>query len=66
MHVWRVEQIKKRITKIRFSHTVIWTSIVVSLSVAALVLELYFGILYPYLDRENAVKISDGDEGGRS
>ena len=37
--------------------SVLWTFLVVSLTLATLALELNFGITYPYLEREQAVTI---------
>eukprot|EP00588_Corethron_pennatum_P015412 CAMPEP_0194280948 /NCGR_PEP_ID=MMETSP0169-20130528/19285_1 /TAXON_ID=218684 /ORGANISM="Corethron pennatum, Strain L29A3" /LENGTH=271 /DNA_ID=CAMNT_0039025857 /DNA_START=107 /DNA_END=922 /DNA_ORIENTATION=+ len=58
MHVWRVSQIKAS-KAFQFSHTVIWATLIASLTIVTLVLELYFGVLYPYLSREKAVTIAN-------
>lgn len=58
MHFWRVEQLKKK-QAFRYSHSIFWTSMIASMTVATLILEMYFGILHPYLQREKAVIISD-------
>jgi uncharacterized membrane protein YidH (DUF202 family) len=58
MHFWRVEQLKKK-QAFRYSHSIFWTSMIASMTVATLILEMYFGILHPYLQREKAVTISD-------
>ena len=36
------------------------------MTIVTLALELHFGILYPYLDREKAVTIADGNPRGLS
>jgi len=63
MHILRVSQIRS-FQSFQFSHTVVWASMIASLTIIVLGLELYFGILYPYLSREKTVTIaSDTTEG---
>ena len=56
MHFLRVQQLKHN-RPCKYSHTLVWTAMVVMMSIIALILELYFGVLYPYLNREKAVTI---------
>ena len=58
MHFWRVLHLRDG-RSFQYSHTVIWTMIIAILTVATLLLELYFGIMYPYLQREKAVTVVD-------
>ena len=60
MHFWRVAQLKKR-TQFQYNHTVAWALMVAAMTLMTLILEIHFGILYPYLDREKAVTIAEGD-----
>lgn len=39
------------------TETILWMGMITFVSLAALILELVFGIMYPYLDREKAVSI---------
>ncbi len=57
MHVWRVNQMKNN-KPFQLSHTIVWSSVIVALTLATLVLELYFGVMHPYLDREKTVVIA--------
>jgi len=59
MHVWRVNQIKNN-QSFQFSHSIVWSSMIVALTITTLVLELYFGVLHPYLEREKTVTIAGG------
>ena len=56
MHVSRVNMINRN-KSFRLSHTVFWTSLIIGITVLALSFELYFGITYPYLERQKAVVI---------
>lgn len=58
MHYLRVRQLKEN-RPCKYSHTLVWTAIVAMMSICALILELYFGVLYPYLNREKAVTIAN-------
>lgn len=58
MHFLRIRQLqRKKIFLV--SQTIFWVSLIAMMTVLALALELYFGILYPYLRREKAVSISN-------
>ncbi len=57
MHNWRVVQLRNN-TPFKRIHTVIWASLVVGFTIICLIMELYFGVLYPYLNREAAVTIA--------
>jgi hypothetical protein len=50
----------KNNTPFQISHTIVWSSVIAALTLATLVLELYFGIMHPYLAREKTVVIADG------
>lgn len=50
--IWRLTHGKES----KYIHSVIWVTSISSLTVCALVLELYFGLLFPYLDRERSVR----------
>lgn len=41
------------------SYTLVWAGVVAVFTLSTLILELHFGILYPYLNREKAVTIAD-------
>jgi uncharacterized membrane protein YidH (DUF202 family) len=58
MHYLRVRQVKENIPS-QYSHTLMWTGMLAILSICALVLEIRFGVLHPYLDREKAVTIAN-------
>mmetsp|Transcript_31819 Transcript_31819/g.32071 ORF Transcript_31819/g.32071 Transcript_31819/m.32071 type:complete len:104 (-) Transcript_31819:71-382(-) len=58
MHIWRISQVKAS-KEFDFSHTMYWSSMIAALTIVTLSLELYFGILHPYLDREKAVTIAN-------
>jgi len=58
MHIWRVSQIRAS-KPFKFSHTMIWATAIAALTIVTLGLELYFGVLYPYLNREKAVTIAN-------
>ena len=60
MHFLRLRQIQNNRPS-RHSHTIIWSSIIALLTIITLALEMYFGILYPYLDRTKAVSITSGN-----
>ncbi|GFH45675.1 hypothetical protein CTEN210_02149 [Chaetoceros tenuissimus] len=60
MHFVRLRQIQNNRPS-RYSHTIIWSSIIALLTIITLALEMYFGILYPYLDRTKAVTITSGN-----
>lgn len=60
MHFVRLHQIQNNRPS-RYSHTIIWSSIIALLTIITLALEMYFGILYPYLDRTKAVTITSGN-----
>ena len=57
MHFLRLKQI---VGSKPFSnaHSSLWTMMVAFMTVVALSMEVYFGILYPYLNREKAVTIA--------
>ena len=63
MHIRRCMQIQSNGAFLPFTETMMWSSVLVAMSLVALGMELYFGILHPYLDREKAVTIV-GDTGG--
>ena len=58
MHIWRISQLRAS-KQFDFSHTIYWSSTIAALTIVTLSLELYFGILHPYLDREKAVTIAN-------
>ena len=58
MHVWRVQRMKSGKSFSYFS-TIFWISMIAALTLLTLILELYFGVLHPYLDREKAVTIAN-------
>ena len=58
MHYLRVRQVKENVPA-QYSHTLMWTGMLAILSICALILEIRFGVLYPYLDREKAVTIAN-------
>eukprot|EP00588_Corethron_pennatum_P016749 CAMPEP_0194304194 /NCGR_PEP_ID=MMETSP0171-20130528/1981_1 /TAXON_ID=218684 /ORGANISM="Corethron pennatum, Strain L29A3" /LENGTH=305 /DNA_ID=CAMNT_0039055383 /DNA_START=54 /DNA_END=971 /DNA_ORIENTATION=+ len=58
MHIWRVSQIRAS-KSFQFSHTIIWATLIAALTIVTLGLELYFGVLYPYLSREKTVTIAN-------
>jgi len=62
MHVWRISQIRASMP-FQTSHTIIWATMIAALTIVTLGLELYFGIFYPYLNREKAVTIAGMPEG---
>jgi len=57
MHFFRLRQLSRNQPFVH-SHSIIWILVIAFLTVVTLALELYFGILYPYLKREKAVTIS--------
>jgi hypothetical protein len=57
MHVWRMNQMKNN-KPFQISHTILWSSVIAALTLATLGLELYFGIMHPYLAREKTVVIA--------
>jgi hypothetical protein len=59
MHVWRMNQMKNN-KSFQLSHTIVWSSVIAALTLATLGLELYFGIMHPYLAREKTVVIAGG------
>lgn len=60
MHVKRIRLIKSG-KPFTYSSTIVWSSLIVAMALIALILELYFGVLHPYLDREKAVTIANAD-----
>ena len=60
MHFWRILQLQNRQT-FRYAHTIFWSSMIAAMTVVTLILEMYFGICYPYLQREKAVSIANHD-----
>jgi len=62
MHVLRIWQLNNNVPFKR-SHNVYWSTFIVLLSLITLIMEIHYGVLYPYLSREKAVTISDGSEG---
>jgi uncharacterized membrane protein YidH (DUF202 family) len=58
MHILRVVQLRKN-ADFRYSHSVLWASMIASFTIVTLFLELNFGIMYPYLQREKTVTIAD-------
>lgn len=61
MHLLRIHSMKTG-KDLAYSHTILWATIIAALTVTTLSLELYFGILHPYLDREKAVTIANTDD----
>mmetsp|Transcript_20796 Transcript_20796/g.27597 ORF Transcript_20796/g.27597 Transcript_20796/m.27597 type:complete len:192 (+) Transcript_20796:154-729(+) len=57
MHIRRCKQIRFTEGLLPFSESMIWSTVIAAWAVVALGMELYFGILHPYLDREKAVTI---------
>ena len=43
------------------AHSSLWAMMIASMTVVALSIEVYFGILYPYLNREKPVTIASGE-----
>lgn len=60
MHISRVLQLKRN-KSFRYYHSVIWASSIACLTIMALLLELHFGIMYPYLQREKTVTIANSN-----
>ena len=60
MHFIRLHQIRNNRPCLH-RQTVLWSTIIALMTIVTLALELHFGILYPYLDREKAVTIADGN-----
>ena len=60
MHFLRLKQIEgsKPFPNV---HSSLWAMMIASMTVVALSIEVYFGILYPYLNREKAVTIANGE-----
>eukprot|EP00957_Ditylum_brightwellii_P190483 14499519-Ditylum_brightwellii.AAC.1 len=58
MHIRRCKQIRFNEGLLPFSESIIWSSVIAAWTVVALGMELYFGILHPYLEREKAVTIA--------
>lgn len=56
-HVVRVSQLQRG-DAYPSAHTFAWSSLIACLTVTVLSLEMYFGILYPYLQRSAAVTIT--------
>ena len=62
MHATRINQLANNRTS-HYSHSFIWGSLVVFMTLSTLGLELYFGMMYPYLQREKEVTIVGGVDG---
>ena len=62
MHATRINQLANNRTS-NYSHSFIWGLLVVFMTLSTLGLELYFGIMYPYLQREKEVTIVGGVDG---
>lgn len=60
MHIFRVVQLKKNIT-FSYNHSVFWASVITLMTVVCLLLELKFGVMYPYLQREITVTIAENN-----
>ena len=58
MHFIRLYQIRNN-RPCQHKQTILWSSIIAIMTIITFGLELYFGMLYPYLDREKAVTIAD-------
>ena len=61
LHVYRVWQIKNG-KNISYSQTFFWAGLVGGLSFISLVLEIYFGLVHPYLLREKIVSIAKDED----
>jgi uncharacterized membrane protein len=46
---------------LRLKHSSLWAMMIALMTVVALSIEVYFGILYPYLNREKPVTIASGE-----
>lgn len=57
MHFLRLKQIAGS-KPFPNAHSSLWAMMIASMTVATLSIEVYFGILYPYLNREKAVTIA--------
>ena len=62
MHAVRISELKTQKTS-QLSHSIVWATLIASLTLSTLGLELYFGIMYPYLQREKEVTIVGGVDG---
>eukprot|EP00549_Striatella_unipunctata_P021701 CAMPEP_0118673772 /NCGR_PEP_ID=MMETSP0800-20121206/516_1 /TAXON_ID=210618 ORGANISM="Striatella unipunctata, Strain CCMP2910" /NCGR_SAMPLE_ID=MMETSP0800 /ASSEMBLY_ACC=CAM_ASM_000638 /LENGTH=167 /DNA_ID=CAMNT_0006568889 /DNA_START=132 /DNA_END=635 /DNA_ORIENTATION=+ len=60
-HVWRAHLLSHN-RPLTLSYSVYRASAIVLLVLLALTFELYYGILYPYLDREKAVTVVNDDD----
>ena len=60
MHCYRIAKLHSN-QSFRLSHSVVWVSGIIGITVIALSLELYFGTTYPYLQRAAAVVIAPND-----
>ena len=58
LHVWRLYQMVTH-QQFRTTDTLIWTALVCLLMVSTLGCELYFGLMYPYLQRTASVAIEN-------
>jgi len=54
-HLFRIRRLTRG-EECRYMHSVVWVASISSMTVCALVLELHFGLLFPYLDRERSVR----------
>ena len=59
MHLYRVKLLESGVAFHKI-HSRLWISLVILFTVITLSVELHFGVLYPYLDREKAVTIANG------
>jgi Vacuolar transporter chaperone len=57
MHLFRVVQLRKNIS-FCYSQSIFWASIIALMTIVTLLLELNFGVMYPYLQREKTVTIA--------
>ena len=57
-HLVRVSQLTRGVAY-PSAHTLLWATIIACLTVTVLSLEMYFGILYPYLQRSAAVTVTN-------
>lgn len=57
MHMFRVVQLRKNMS-FCYSQSLFWASIIALMTLVTLLLELNFGVMYPYLQREKTVTIA--------
>lgn len=62
MHAVRISELKTQKPS-QLSHSIVWATLIASLTLSTLGLELYFGMMYPYLQREKEVTIVGGVDG---